>query len=130
MSEDAFQPQDLIHLHIPTQIGAVSLEPGVELDYFLSEAWHVYPYLKAGGTFASATPINAVLGCEDQYRDPKFHTADARVANTPAVNGFNRTILQNNPNGIAITKSGAVNVGLTAVALESVTFVPAVCVQA
>jgi len=56
-----FQPTDLIHLHVPTHIGALSLEPGVELDYWLSDAWHVYPYIKAGGTFASSTQINALI---------------------------------------------------------------------
>jgi hypothetical protein len=56
-----FQPGELLHLQLPTQIGAVSLEPGVELDYWLNDAWHVYPYVKAGGTFASATAVNALL---------------------------------------------------------------------
>ena len=66
-----FQPTDLLHLHIPTQVGALSFEPGVELDYWLSDVWHVYPYAKAGGTFASATQINAViygLGVRSDYR--------------------------------------------------------------
>lgn len=56
-----FQPGDLLHLHIPTQIGALSLEPGVQLDYWINDAWHVYPYLKGGGTFASSAQINSVL---------------------------------------------------------------------
>jgi hypothetical protein len=56
-----FQPEDLVHLHVPTQINALSLEPGVELDYWLNDAWHVYPYVKGGGTFASSTQINAVI---------------------------------------------------------------------
>jgi hypothetical protein len=66
-----FQPGDLLHLHIPTQIGALSLEPGVQLDYWLSDAWHVYPYLKGGGTFASSAQINSVLygvGVRSDYR--------------------------------------------------------------
>ena len=29
-----------------------------------------------------------VLGCEEQYIDPRFNTADARVANTSAVNAL------------------------------------------
>jgi len=41
-----FQPTDLLHLDVPTSIGAVSLEPGVELDYWMSDAWHLYPYTK------------------------------------------------------------------------------------
>jgi hypothetical protein len=66
-----FQPSDLEHLRIPTQIGAVSFEPGVELDYWLSDAWHVYPYAKAGATFASSTRINALIygiGVRSDYR--------------------------------------------------------------
>ena len=56
-----FQPSDLVHLHLPSSIGAVSLEPGVELDYQLDDSWHVLPYAKAGGTFASSTRLDAVL---------------------------------------------------------------------
>jgi hypothetical protein len=66
-----FQPTDLIHLHVPTQIGALSFEPGAELDYWLNDAWHVYPYIKAGGTFASSKQINAVIygaGIRSDYR--------------------------------------------------------------
>jgi hypothetical protein len=73
-----FQPADLIHLHIPTQIGALSLEPGVQLDYWLDDVWHVYPYAKAGGTFASSTQINAVLygvGVRSDYRFSAWNSA-------------------------------------------------------
>jgi hypothetical protein len=66
-----FQPNDLLHLHVPTQIGALSFEPGVQLDYWLNDAWHVYPYAKAGGTFASSTQINSLvygLGVRSDYR--------------------------------------------------------------
>jgi hypothetical protein len=66
-----FQPSDLVHLHIPTSIGALSLEPGVELDYWLSDVWDLYPYVKAGGTFASSAQINAVIygaGLRSDYR--------------------------------------------------------------
>lgn len=66
-----FQPSDLAHLRIPTQIGALSFEPGVELDYWLSDSWHVYPYVKAGATFASSTRINALIygiGVRSDYR--------------------------------------------------------------
>jgi hypothetical protein len=66
-----FQPIDLVHLHVPTSIGALSLEPGVELDYWLTDKWDLYPYVKAGGTFASSTDINAViygLGVRSDYR--------------------------------------------------------------
>lgn len=66
-----FQPIDLVHLHVPTSIGALSLEPGVELDYWLTDKWDLYPYVKAGGTFASSAEINAViygLGVRSDYR--------------------------------------------------------------
>ena len=56
-----FKSQDLVHLDIPTQIGALSLEPGLELDYWLNEDWHVYPFIKAGATFASSSAVNAYI---------------------------------------------------------------------
>jgi hypothetical protein len=73
-----FQPTDLLHLHVPTHIGALSFEPGVQLDYWLSDAWHVYPYIKAGGTFASSTQINALIygaGIRSDYRFAAFGSA-------------------------------------------------------
>jgi hypothetical protein len=66
-----FQPVDLVHLQLPSSIGALSLEPGVELDFWLNDVWHVYPYLKAGGTFASSAGVNAVIfgtGVRSDYR--------------------------------------------------------------
>jgi hypothetical protein len=66
-----FQLQDLAHLQIPTQIGALSLESGVELDYWLQENWHLYPYLKGGATFASSSDVNAYIwgtGVRSDYR--------------------------------------------------------------
>jgi len=73
-----FQPTDLIHLHIPTHIGAVSFEPGVEVEYRLNDPWRLYPYVKAGGTFASSRQINAVLygvGIRSDYRFDAFGSA-------------------------------------------------------
>jgi hypothetical protein len=66
-----FQPVDLAHGQLPSSIGALSLEPGVELDYWMNDRWHLYPYVKAGGTFASSTEINAVIygtGVRSDYR--------------------------------------------------------------
>jgi hypothetical protein len=66
-----FQTSDLLHLELPSSIGAVSLEPGVQLDYWINEAWDVYPYVKAGGTFASSSEINALIygtGVRSDYR--------------------------------------------------------------
>lgn len=56
-----FQSTDLLRLDVPTHIGAVSLEPGVELDYWMSDAWHLYPYAKAGTSFATSAQVNAVI---------------------------------------------------------------------
>jgi hypothetical protein len=72
-----FQPGDLVHLQVPTQINALSLEPGVELDYWLNDAWHVYPYAKGGGTFASSTQINAVIFGAGIRSDFTFHALDS-----------------------------------------------------
>ncbi len=74
-----FQLQDLAHLELPTHIGAVSLEPGVEFDYWLHEDWHVYPYLKGGATWASSTEVNAYIwdfGVRSDYRFSVLDTAD------------------------------------------------------
>ena len=70
-----FQTSELVHLEIPRSIGALSLEPGVELDYWLNPAWHVYPYVKAGATFASSADINAEIfgvGVRSDYRFAAF----------------------------------------------------------
>jgi hypothetical protein len=71
-----FRSTDLVHLHVPTQLNAVSLEPGVEFDYWLNDAWHVYPYAKGGGTFASSTQINAVIYGAGIRSDFAFHALD------------------------------------------------------
>lgn len=66
-----FQTSDLLHLELPTSIGALSLEPGVQLDYWINDAWDLYPYVKAGGSFASSSQINAVIygtGIRSDYR--------------------------------------------------------------
>jgi hypothetical protein len=71
-----FEPQDLVHLDIPTQIGAVSLEPGLELDYWLNEDWHVYPFIKAGATFASSSAVNAYIFGTGVRSDVRFSIFD------------------------------------------------------
>lgn len=73
-----FQPGDLVHLRVPTSINALILEPGVELDYWLSDAWHVYPYVKAGGSFTTSTQIDAVVygtGVRSDYTFEALHGA-------------------------------------------------------
>jgi hypothetical protein len=52
---------DVLHLPIPSHLGAVSLEPGVQLDYWLHPQWHLYPYIKVGVTAASASAVNALI---------------------------------------------------------------------
>jgi hypothetical protein len=56
-----FQSQDVLHLQLPTHLGAFSFEPGVQLDYWLDPQWHLYPYAKVGATFASVSAVNAVI---------------------------------------------------------------------
>jgi len=66
-----FSTSDLLHLELPRSIGALSFEPGVQLDYWLTDAWELYPYVKAGGTFASSAQINALIygaGVRSDYR--------------------------------------------------------------
>jgi hypothetical protein len=66
-----FQPIDLAHGSIPTSVGALSLEPGIELEWWLTDAWHVYPYVKAGASFASSSAVNALIygaGVRSDYR--------------------------------------------------------------
>lgn len=67
-----FKSQDLVHLDFPRQIGALSLEPGVELDYWLDEDWHVFPYLKGGATFASSPEGNAYIWGTGVRSDVRF----------------------------------------------------------
>jgi hypothetical protein len=71
-----FQLQDLAHLELPTHIGAVSVEPGVELDYWLRPQWHVYPYAKAGATFASSAEVNAYIWDVGVRSDVRFSVKD------------------------------------------------------
>ncbi len=66
-----FATQDLLHLQLPNSIGALSFEPGVELDYWINDSWDLYPYVKAGGTLASSAEVNAVIwgaGLRSDYR--------------------------------------------------------------
>lgn len=71
-----FQLKDLAHLEIPTNVSALSLEPGVEFDYWLHEDWHVYPYLKGGATFASSAAVNAYIWSVGVHSDYRFSFLD------------------------------------------------------
>ena len=44
-----FQTSDLAHFDLPSSIGALSFEPGVELDYWLNDAWHLVERRQRGG---------------------------------------------------------------------------------
>jgi len=66
-----FSTKDLLHLELPNSIGALSFEPGVELDYWITDSWDLYPYAKAGGTLASSSDANALIwgtGLRSDYR--------------------------------------------------------------
>jgi len=72
-----FDTNDLLHLELPSSIGALSLEPGVELDYWITDGWDLYPYIKAGGTVASSNEVNAIIygtGLRSDYRFDAFGT--------------------------------------------------------
>jgi hypothetical protein len=74
-----FKTQDLVHLELPSHIGALSVEPGAELDYWLNEDWHVYPYVKAGASFASSSDVSAYIwgaGVRSDFRFSIFDSAD------------------------------------------------------
>ena len=74
-----FDTKDLLHLDLPSSIGALSFEPGVELDYWLTDFWHLYPYVKAGGTLASSAEVSAIIygaGVRSDYRFFVLHSAD------------------------------------------------------
>jgi len=74
-----FQTADLVHLNLPSHVGALSFEPGAELDYWINEDWHVYPYAKAGASVASSSEINAWIygaGVRSDVRFSVFNGAD------------------------------------------------------
>src|SRR5215472_2581036 len=65
-----FKPEDFLHLHLPSSVGTLSLEPGVQLEYRFGDAWRLYPYAKAGATFSSSPDVDAViysLGIRSEY---------------------------------------------------------------
>jgi hypothetical protein len=73
-----FQTKDLVHLELPSSIGALSFEPGVELNYWINDSWDLYPYVKAGGTLASSAEVNALIwgaGIRSDYRFDVFASA-------------------------------------------------------
>ena len=71
-----YKSADLIELELPKSIGALSFEPGVQWDFWLHEDWHVYPYLKAGGTYSSTTAVNAFIYGMGVRSDVRFSVWD------------------------------------------------------
>jgi hypothetical protein len=56
-----FQTTDVTRLKVPTQVGELSVEPGVQLDYRLTEAWHLFPYVQGGGAFTASSNSDALI---------------------------------------------------------------------
>jgi hypothetical protein len=50
-----FNPIDVISRGPPTRVDSFSAVPGVELDYLLSDGWHLLPYARAGFSVASSS---------------------------------------------------------------------------
>jgi len=73
-----FEPRDVLQGQLPNQIGAVSLEPGVELDYWLNDIWHIYPYARAGASFATSAKVNAVIYGFGVRSDYRFYPGEAQ----------------------------------------------------
>ncbi len=68
-----FQTTDVTQLKVPTQVGEISVEPGAELEYHITEAWRLFPYVKGGGAFASSAGSNALIydvGLRSDYLFP------------------------------------------------------------
>jgi hypothetical protein len=66
-----FQTTDVTRLKVPTQVGELSVEPGVQLDYRLTEPWHLFPYVQGGGAFTASSNSNALIyhvGLRSDYR--------------------------------------------------------------
>jgi hypothetical protein len=83
-----FSPIDLVHTQLPAHLDAFSFVPGLRLDYPLSERWHVEPYVRAGGSFASADFDGWLygLGTTSTYKW-QIHALQARVVNDVLVAG-------------------------------------------
>jgi hypothetical protein len=71
-----YKSSDILDLELPSNVGALSFEPGVQLDYWLHEDWHVYPYVKAGATYSSTTEVNALIYSLGLRSDVRFSILD------------------------------------------------------
>jgi hypothetical protein len=83
-----FKTQDVAHLEVPKEIGELSIEPGVQLDYQFTDMWHLFPYAKAGAAVAASSDSDALIysfGLRSEYRflgqaGAGLYTADFRHA--------------------------------------------------
>lgn len=57
-----YTPRDLVHTQLPSHLDAVSFVPGLQLDFTMTEHWHVLPYARAGGALASSDFIGWLYG--------------------------------------------------------------------
>jgi hypothetical protein len=57
-----YTPGDLVRSQLPSHLDAVSFVPGLQLDFTVTEHWHVLPYARAGGALASADFIGWLYG--------------------------------------------------------------------
>jgi hypothetical protein len=83
-----FSPIDLVHTQLPAHLDAFSFVPGLKLDYRIDDRWHVEPYVRAGGSFASADFDGWLygLGTTSTYKW-QIHGFQARVLNDVLVAG-------------------------------------------
>jgi hypothetical protein len=83
-----FETSDVAQLKVPHEVGELSIEPGVQLDYRLTDVWHLYPYAKAGAAVAFSSDSDAFIysfGLRSEYRflgdsSVGLYTADLRHA--------------------------------------------------
>jgi hypothetical protein len=72
-----FQATDVISTGLPVSVDSVSFVPGIELEFRLSPAWTLLPYVQAGASVADAEDVETRL----------FGTG-LRVEHTFAMNAF------------------------------------------
>ncbi len=68
-----FRSSDVINLNLPRGIGSVSLVPGIERDFGITDNWSLTQFSKAGYTKASGNAADAVLfglGLRSNLRRP------------------------------------------------------------
>lgn len=85
-----FNPVDVISNGPPTRVDSFSVVPGVELDYLLSDGWHLLPYVRAGFSVASSSVDGLLYGAGVRAeRNTDYHGWDAFVHAELAFAGVN-----------------------------------------